>query len=248
MASDGGSSDTLVRCPRDSVETRLQCAECGTPICPACFVRTAVGLRCQSCGEASGPPRRGIASSRRGPVLAPLALVVALIVAGGAWAVTRGNSEAQVDVDEGGERVVIPSMAIGNGDLPGGLSWTLEARRDGGVCTILNVSPGEPTRERCLRTRSYRPVGNMFTRILESPAGRIYLSVGQVSDRAERVRISPDGAAPFEVPTLGGGNGFDVRFFVMHTTENVHMSLSALAADGTLLGRVERPKMPQSSR
>ena len=177
-----------------------------------------------------------------------MAVVVALIVAGGAWAVSRSGSEAQVEVDEAGERIVIPRMAIGNGDLPGGLSWTLEARRDGGVCTVLNVSPGPPARERCLRTQSFRPVGNMLTRILDSPAGRIYVSVGQVSDRAERVRISPDDAAPFEVPTVGGGNGFDVRFFVMHTTENVHMSVSALAADGTVLGRVERPKLPQSSR
>ena len=248
MGPDGGSSDTLVRCARDSVETRLQCAGCATPICPACFVRTAVGLRCQSCGEASGPPRRGVASTRRGPVLAALAVVVALIVAGGGWAVTRGGNEAQVDVDEGGERIVIPPMAIGNGDLPGGLSWTLEARRDGGVCTILDVSPGEPFRERCLRARSFRPVGNLLTRLLESPAGRIYLTVGQVTDRAERVRISPDGAPPFEVPTLGGGHGFDVRFFVMHTMENVHTSFSALAADGTVLGRLERPKLPQSAR
>ena len=248
MGSDGGSSDTLVRCPRDSVETRLQCAECGTPICPACFVRTAVGLRCQSCGEASGPPRRGVASSRRGPVLAALAVVVALIVAGGAWAVSRGGSEAQVEVDEAGERIVVPRMAIGNGDLPGGLTWTLEARREGGVCTVLNVSPGPPPRERCLRTQGFRAVGNLFTRILETPAGRIYLTLGQVSERAERVRISPDDAAPFEVPTLGGGSGFDARFFVMHTTENVHMSLTALAADGTVLGRVERPKLPQRSR
>ena len=181
-------------------------------------------------------------------MLAALDVVVALIVAGGAWAVSGGGSEAQVGVDEGGERVVIPRMTLGNGDLPGGLSWTLDARRDGGVCTVLNVSPGEPSRERCLRTQSFRPVGNTTTRVLESPAGRIYLTLGQVTDRAERVRIAPDGAQPFEVPTMGGGTGLDVRFFVMHTTENVHMSLSALAADGTVLGRVERPKLPQSSR
>jgi len=30
----------------------------------------------------------------------------------------------------------------------------------------------------------------------------------------------------------------------MYTTANVHMSLTALAADGTILGRSERPKMP----
>jgi len=169
---------------------------------------------------------------------------MALIVAGGAWAMTRGGDEPMADVEEGGELVAIPRMELGTGDLPGERTWRLEARREGGVCTTLTVSPGPPARERCLRSRSYRPVGNTTTQLLRGPADTTYLTLGQTSDRAERVRVAPDDAQPFEVPTLGGGTGLDVRFFVMYTTANVHMSLTALAADGTILGRSERPKMP----
>jgi len=52
------------------------------------------------------------------------------------------------------------------------------------------------------------------------------VTLGQVSDRAEKVRVAPEGAEPWEVPTFGGGTGLEVRFFVMHTTENVPMSPS----------------------
>jgi hypothetical protein len=31
------------------VSTPLTCSSCGTPICPQCYVRTAVGLRCPKC-------------------------------------------------------------------------------------------------------------------------------------------------------------------------------------------------------
>jgi len=177
-------------------------------------------------------------------VLVALAVVVALVVAGGAWATTRGGDAAPVEVDEGGELIAIPRMELGTGELPGGLAWRLEARREGGVCTTLTVSPGPPPRERCLRSRSYRPVGNTMTQLLRGPTGPTYLTLGQASDRTERVRVAPDDAEPFEVPTLGGGTGLDVRFFVMHTTANAHMSLTALAADGSVLGRMERPKLP----
>ena len=244
MKAEGGSADTLVRCAQDDVETRLRCSECQAPICPKCFVRTAVGLRCEGCASPSGPPQpRGGATPRR-PAFLALAVVVALVVAGVAWATTRGGDEAPLDVDEGGELIAIPGMELGTGELPGGMTWRLEARKEGGVCTTLTVSPGPPPRERCLRTRSYRPVGNTTTQLLRGPGGTTYLTLGQASDRTERVRVAPDDAEPFEVPTFGGGTGLDVRFFVMYTTANAHMSLTALAADGTVLGRMERPKLP----
>jgi hypothetical protein len=33
-----------------NVETELQCASCGTPICPDCLVETPVGMKCRACG------------------------------------------------------------------------------------------------------------------------------------------------------------------------------------------------------
>jgi hypothetical protein len=180
------------------------------------------------------------------PLLAALAVVVALVVAGGVWSATRGGSGSSDVVDEGGERIAIPRAQLGSGELPGGMSWTLEARRDGGVCTLLTTSPGPPSRERCLRTGSYRPVGNTTTRVLRGPNGTTYLTVGQISDRVERVRVAPQGAAPWEVPALGGGTGLDVRFFVTYFTTNVPVSFTAIAADGTELGRADQPKLPTS--
>lgn len=246
MDSNGVPTDQLVRCPRDGVETRLRCRECQSPICPTCLVRTAVGLRCPSCGGASGRGRSGGGRSRRRPVLAAMAVLVCGAVAGGAWMTTRDDGGAVEEAEEeaAGERVVVPLMTLGSGELPGGETWTLEARRDGGVCTTLKVSVGRPPPERCLRSRSYRPVGNLLTVPVPGPTGPVYLMLGQVSDRTERVRIAPDGVPPWEVPTVGADTGLEVRFFVTHMTARAHTSFTALAADGTVLGRVERPKPP----
>ena len=70
----------LAVCELDSVPTRLRCAGCGIPICPACQVRTAVGFKCRRC---VGVPAPG--SRRRGPArllvagAAVLAAAVALL-------------------------------------------------------------------------------------------------------------------------------------------------------------------------
>ena len=248
MDSNGGQTDQLVRCPRDGVDTRLRCSECQSPICPTCLVRTAVGLRCPSCGAAAGPGRSGRAGNRRRPVLAALAVLLAVAVAGGAWMTIRNDGGAVEEAEEetGGERIAIPLMTLGSGELAGGATWTLQARRDGGVCTTLKVSVGPPSPERCLRSRSYRAVGNMTIKRVPGPTGTTYLTLGQVSDRTERVRIAPDGVPPFEVASLGAGTGLEVRFFVAPISVNAHTSFTALAGDGTVLGRVERPKLPSS--
>lgn len=240
----GGTAEDVLTCEADGAATRLRCSECQAPICPACFVRTDVGLRCQSCAAPSGPPVAAPSSGRRTPILAGVAVVVTLLVAGGAWAVTRGGSAAVDDVSEGGERIILPTVALGSGEVPGGISWTLDARREGGVCTIFAVTPGAPASERCLRRGSYRPVGNLFTRILRPPSGPQYFTLGQVSDRTARVRIAPDGAPAFDLPVMGADTGLEVRFFVLHLTENVPMIITAYADDGTELGRLDRPKLP----
>jgi hypothetical protein len=246
MDSNGGQTDQLVRCPRDGVDTRLRCSECQSPICPTCLVRTAVGLRCPSCGAASGPRRSGGMGSRRRPALAAVAVATCVAVVGGAWMTTRddGGAVEEAEEDASGERIVVPLMTLASGELPGGATWTLEARRDGGVCTTLKISVGRPPPERCLRSRSYRPVGNLLTVPVSGPAGPIYLTLGQVSDRTERVRIAPDGVPPWEIATVGADTGLEVRFFVMHMEVRAHTAITALASDGTTLGRVERPKPP----
>lgn len=249
MGPDGGSTDTLLTCPRDGVATRLQCAECGAPICPACYVRTAVGLKCPTCGAASGPPVPAPAIRSRGPVVAGVAVVVALVLAAGAWAATRGGGgSASGDVADGTARVVVPLTLLGRGELPGGVTWILEARRDGGVCTTLTLSPGPPARERCEADRGTGAIRQTSTSAVRSQSGTVYLTLGQVSDTTERVRVRAEGVAPAEIPTLGGGTGLGVRFFVTHTTANVAETYTALAADGSVLEQMDRPAMPDQPR
>lgn len=245
MAADGGPSQTLVRCSRDVVETRLKCSECGAPICPACYVRTAVGLRCPDCAASSGPPVALGERRRRGPVLVAAAVAVALVVAGAAFALTRGGGASPDDIGESGARVVVPSTVLGRGDIPGGFVWILEARRDGRVCTTLTVSPGPQPREDCTtRGDSGRPIIQTSTGRLRAPDATTYITLGQASDRTERVRVVPSGGTPSEIPTLGAGTGLGRRFFVSHTTANVDTTFVALAADGSELGRFEMQAMP----
>lgn len=72
-------------CPRHKVETPLTCVTCGTPICPKCYVRTAVGLRCPTC--AAGVTVK-IGRRPRWPfVVAGLAVVAVLAIV----LLTRGS-------------------------------------------------------------------------------------------------------------------------------------------------------------
>ncbi|MDQ6846704.1 MAG: hypothetical protein M3019_03850 [Candidatus Dormibacteraeota bacterium] len=80
--------ETMTRvCAAHGVETRLQCAECGDPICLRCQVRTEVGLKCPRCAALpdSAVPRRRwangmLAAGLGAVVIAVVALVVVLRV------------------------------------------------------------------------------------------------------------------------------------------------------------------------
>lgn len=67
-------------CEAHGVETRLNCVECGSPICLRCQVRTEVGLKCPKCAAVpeSARPRR----SRSGRVAALGAAVVIVALLG----------------------------------------------------------------------------------------------------------------------------------------------------------------------
>ena len=77
------STDLEFTCERDGVPTRLRCANCDVPVCPLCFVRTEVGLRCPDCGRTQ-PGRRPARRRRPVPVVA---LVGALVLVAGVWVV-----------------------------------------------------------------------------------------------------------------------------------------------------------------
>lgn len=78
-------------CELDGVPTRLSCAGCGVPICPACQVRTAVGFKCRSCVGVAVPR-----SGRRRPARLLVAGAAVLALAIGVLAL-RPHSAVTVD-------------------------------------------------------------------------------------------------------------------------------------------------------
>lgn len=83
-------------CPRHKVETPLTCVTCGTPICPKCYVRTAVGLRCPKCAEGVTVKLGG----PRWPVIIPVALLGLLLLFLAVRAVSGGDDEESGPVDD----------------------------------------------------------------------------------------------------------------------------------------------------
>ena len=65
------------------VETRLQCSNCGSPICPRCMVSSSVGQKCPDCarqtGRARGVPTAGVVARVVGATLAASAATALLL-------------------------------------------------------------------------------------------------------------------------------------------------------------------------
>ena len=83
-------------------------------------------------------------------------------------------------------------------------------------------------------------MGNMTIKRVPGPTGTTYLTLGQASDRTERVRIAPDGVAPWEVPTLGAGTSSS------RPSRSTPTPRSPPWPGTAILGRTERPKLPSS--
>lgn len=92
-------SDQEMRCAVHEAETRLTCAQCGTPICPQCMVRTDVGLRCRECAAPAHPPAASRSRQRLGLTLG-LGGLVLLAVVGALLLVGPFDDEQQVVVAE----------------------------------------------------------------------------------------------------------------------------------------------------
>ena len=71
-------AETELICTRHGTATRLRCAQCETPICPTCAIRTPVGFKCPD--HASRPKVR---RSHTGL----LVLITVVVLAGGAYGV-----------------------------------------------------------------------------------------------------------------------------------------------------------------
>lgn len=238
MGDSGGTAEITLLCARDGAPTRLRCAECQDPICPACYVRTPVGLRCPACAVASGPPRRDDEAGGRPRWLAPVLVAVAITVAlaGAIWVGGRNGGGGPGVDPEFTQGPVAERVRIGTGDLPRG-SWILEARRGDGICATLTLVPGPPSQESCHGLPGNRHISFTRTSRLTTPSETIFLTVGVISERTERVLVTPEGEAPWEVPALGAGMNLGGRFFVAHTTSPV-TTFTAMGDGGAVLGSI----------
>ncbi|MCA1691297.1 MAG: DUF4352 domain-containing protein [Actinobacteria bacterium] len=93
-------------CERDRSPTRLTCIKCATPICPRCFVRTPVGLKCEVCGANQANQANqakeggGEVPARRARWIAPLVIGVVLLAVLGLPRLLSGSSDSS-DPDNG---------------------------------------------------------------------------------------------------------------------------------------------------
>lgn len=238
MVDGGVTAEVTPTCARDGVATRLECAECQQPICPACFVRTPVGLRCPDCSAASGPPVRG--ADARPPWLVPavVAVVLAVAVAGAISLGGRGGEEQPLPLGEPAARTpVAERVRLGTGDLEFG-RWVLEGRRTAdAICGTLSLEPSStPGTERCHPLPRDEALVSPVTIRIKTRDETLFLTHGPVSEGTAKVRVSAEGSPPSEVPALGAGMGLGGRFFVV-LTKTSRVTFTTLAADGAELGR-----------
>lgn len=103
------SAARTLTCKRHKgVETPLTCVTCGDAICPQCYVRTAVGLRCPVCAQ--GVTVRVKRGRARWPFVA-VGLAVAVVI-GGLLLKSGGSSGSKgPSGDAAGEDPTVPSGA-----------------------------------------------------------------------------------------------------------------------------------------
>lgn len=177
-------------CPRHKVETPLTCVTCGTPICPKCYVRTAVGLRCPKCAEAVTVKLRG----PRWGVIVPAVVVFLLIAFLAVRAISSGDSEETSPV--GDDELEQPADGAAAG-------YRLLARPEQGY-SIEIPADWQAAADNTDTTASYAKP--------RSTEGALRVSVdpasGTVAERVERLigQLTPEGGQDFvQTPMAIGG-------------------------------------------
>ncbi|MGH9069997.1 MAG: kelch repeat-containing protein [Acidimicrobiales bacterium] len=89
-------------CEEHGQSTRITCVDCSKPVCPKCLVRTAVGIKCDSCAKPAEVPKV-IRSRRRSPLpwllggggmVVVVVVVLLLVLMGGSPSVPLKSSPA----------------------------------------------------------------------------------------------------------------------------------------------------------
>lgn len=93
------TTETL-KCEPHGETTRLTCVDCERPICPKCFVRTQVGLKCGDCAKpAVETPAARSGIRARLPLLVGVAGLLLVVVAGALLWRSDGEATAPVVAD-----------------------------------------------------------------------------------------------------------------------------------------------------
>ena len=219
MDSGGGQVIGELICPRDRTATRLQCTDCRTPICPSCFVRTPVGLKCDTCAAPGPAGATSSGRSRSGRWAVAASLAVLLLLAGG-WALfgRSGTSRSTDDGDLGvaAARDSSRGAVVGTGRALDDRSWALEARRDeqGRICTRLTLTGAGGSRESCAALPSGRPFGPVQSRGSTARDQVTFQSWGAVSEATTRVRATAEHGTTADAEVFGGDAGLGVKFFM----------------------------------
>jgi hypothetical protein len=248
MGDEGEPAVDDAICPRDGGATRLRCTDCQKPICPRCFVRTPVGLKCQECA-APVPAAMALSGwSRPGRGrLATAAAVAVVVVAVGAWALLgrSGGAGPASDSEVGvtARSTAVPGAVAGTGRALDGRSWALEARRDdrGRVCSRLKLTSGTSSPESCDTPPGQRPFGPVRPRGVFGAGQPTFQSWGILSDRVVRVRANAEDGTTTDADVFGGDLGLGVKFFMSYADRLHAVTFVAYGADGEELGRSDPP-------
>ncbi|MFP5320101.1 MAG: LpqB family beta-propeller domain-containing protein [Acidimicrobiia bacterium] len=269
--------DTELTCSRHGNATRLRCAECDTPICTECLVRTPVGLKCPDHAQADQIIRIG---RRRSPKALVLAAVGVAAVAGGIVALGAVLSGQDGDtVGEAGPAAPSPNriqtpqvavMAADGGDkqlltnralaFDGSPAWSPDGTRiafesllDGRRSIWVMQTDGQGLRRLTDGTGTDSAPS-------WSPDGRRIAFMSDRDGNSEIYVMNADGTSPRRLTDLPGQDGFpswsrDGARIAFISDRGGLFQLWTMAADGSGASRVteipavqERPSYTQDGR
>lgn len=198
---DGG-----LTCERDGTPTRLTCVSCRSAICPSCFVRTPIGLKCPRCGGGATVQKR---SARR-----VLAVVVVAVIAVAAWLAVRNGIPTNEENLEQAEPEVARTVGIGEEARDGAITFNVTMFECSG--NVFGTPPATRTAQGrfCLvhlrvRNDGRDPVSfNGSSQLLIDSEARKYLpssALGPI-ERAPGARLPPPLAGP-TVADVSPGSG-----------------------------------------
>ena len=270
--------DTDLTCSRHGTRTRLRCAECSTPICTECLVRTPVGMKCPEHAQADQIVRT---VRRRSPKSLVLAAVGAAAVAGGLVALVTvvGGKESGDTVGQAGpaapspDRIQTPQVAVMGADggdkqlltnralaFDGSPAWSPDGTRiafesllDGRRSIWVMQTDGQGLRRLTDGTGTDSAPS-------WSPDGSRIAFMSDRDGNSEIYVMNGDGTSPRRLTDLPGQDGFpawsrDGARLAFISDRGGSFQLWTMAADGTGVARVaditavqERPSYSRDGR